>query len=263
MGPWRWQIVVLVGMFACAMPEVAAARGEIVDGRMDPPVTVRHKAAMVAGHTALYLCSGIFGSNLSMDVIRRDAMLDEMDTSRLPEPLKTEVNEADGIVSVHYLQDMPPRLAVWRPGLGCTQLPVGASTAMIEHLPRLPADVRAPDHDSRAWPQGDADAHRALPPEQQEALARVVEQAFDSNAYGGRTWGVVVVKNGAIVAERYARGYDLHSLQRTHSAAKSIAATVIGVAVEQKLMDVHAPVPVPEWQSPGDPRARKIGRAHV
>jgi CubicO group peptidase (beta-lactamase class C family) len=66
---------------------------------------------------------------------------------------------------------------------------------------------------------------------------------------------VVVVQDGAIVAERYARGYSRHSLQRTHSAAKSIAATIIGAAVHRHILDVHAPAYIPQWQTPGDPRA--------
>lgn len=240
---------------ALATPEPAAARGEIVDGRMDPPVTVRHKAAMQAGHTALYLCTGAFETNLPMDVVRRDAMLDEMDTAVLPEELRVDIDEKRRRVSVEYLSDMPPRVAVWRPMLGCAQLPVGASVEAADHVARLPEKVRAPDQDAMAWPQGEANATRPLPDAQARALAEVMEAASDSRAYGGRTWGVVVVKDGAIVAERYGRGYDEHSLQRTHSAAKSIAATVIGAAVQQNLLNVDAPAPIAEWRSPGDPRA--------
>jgi CubicO group peptidase (beta-lactamase class C family) len=73
--------------------------------------------------------------------------------------------------------------------------------------------------------------------------------------YGGVTWGVVIVKRDRIAAERYGRGYDKHSLQRTHSAAKSIAVTVIGAAVAQGLLAVDDRAPIPEWQVPGDPRA--------
>src|SRR5690606_37194837 len=44
------------------------------------------------------------------------------------------------------------------------------------------------------------------------------------------------------------RGY------RTWSTAKSISATLIGIAAHQGLLDVQAPAPVPEWQQPADPR---------
>ena len=44
-----------------------------------------------------------------------------------------------------------------------------------------------------------------------------------STTYGGRTWGIVVVKEGKIVAERYGMGFELHQAAQTHSAAKSFA----------------------------------------
>ncbi|SVD29388.1 uncharacterized protein METZ01_LOCUS382242, partial [marine metagenome] len=83
----------------------------------------------------------------------------------------------------------------------------------------------------------------------------VLVDVFTNETYGGITWGVVVVKDGTIVAERYDRGYDMHTPQRTNSMAKSLAATVIGAAVHQGLLDIHAPAPIAEWQQPGDPRA--------
>lgn len=248
----------LLFVTACAgliVPETGWGRAEIVPGRIDPPRTPRHNAAMEAGHTALFLCSGTFGSNLPDDVVKRDSMLDQIDTSVLPQPFRIDVDHDRELVAVTYLEDMPPRIALWRPGLGCAQLPVGASVEALVHVPGLPDSLAMPDYDARPWPTGDADAFRRLDPGRADSLAAIVEAAFDSEAYGGRTWGVVVVQDGAIVAERYGRGYDEHSLQRTHSAAKSIAATVIGAAVQRNLLDVHAPASIPQWQAPGDPRA--------
>jgi CubicO group peptidase (beta-lactamase class C family) len=67
---------------------------------------------------------------------------------------------------------------------------------------------------------------------------------------------VVIVRNGRIVAERYRSDLNMHSSQRTWSVGKSIAGTVVGAAVQQGLIDVAAPAPVPEWQRQGDPRRR-------
>src|SRR3546814_16145599 len=47
----------------------------------------------------------------------------------------------------------------------------------------------------------------------------------------------------------------MHTSQRTWSVAKSISATLIGAAVQQGLIDIDAPAPIPEWRTPGDPRA--------
>jgi CubicO group peptidase (beta-lactamase class C family) len=236
-------------------PVLVLAQAEIVPGRIDPPRTVRHHGAMEAGHVALYLCSGLFLTGLPREFIERDSMFDQIAADALPGTLSIDVDYVAKVVRVGYLASMPPRIAAWRPGLGCAQLPVGAAAQAIDHLPKLPEHVIVPDLDAKQWPLGDADAHASLPHATARSLEAVIDNAFDGRAYGGITWGIVVVKDGYIVGERYERGYDMHSLQRTHSAAKSIAATVLGVAVQQGLLDVHAPAPIPEWHRPGDPRA--------
>jgi len=55
---------------------------------------------------------------------------------------------------------------------------------------------------------------------------------------GYRTNALVVVKNGAIVYEKYARGWDASGRQLSWSVAKSVSSTLAGVAVQQGLMNL-------------------------
>lgn len=55
---------------------------------------------------------------------------------------------------------------------------------------------------------------------------------------GYRTNALVVVKNGAIVYEKYARGWDASGRQLSWSVAKSFSSTFVGVAVHQGLMSL-------------------------
>ena len=64
---------------------------------------------------------------------------------------------------------------------------------------------------------------------------------------------MLIQRDGAIAVERYAHGFSAATPQRTWSVGKSIAGTVVGAAVQQGLINVAAPAPVPEWQRPGDP----------
>ena len=71
------------------------------------------------------------------------------------------------------------------------------------------------------------------------------------------TRAVVVVYRGAVVAERYAQGFGPDSKFMSHSIAKFLLGTVVGIAVRKGLLDVKAPADVPEWRRrPGDRRAR-------
>jgi CubicO group peptidase (beta-lactamase class C family) len=176
------------------------------------------------------------------------------------ESMKTDIDTARKIVSVKYSDVMPPRIVVWRPVLGCAQLPIGATEDAIQYLPQVAADIVRPNYDARDWPTGDQKAVGRLPKAKQQALNALVEQAFDGEAYGGRTWGIVVVKDGKIVAERYAMDFDLHQAAQTHSAAKSFAASLVGIATWKYGFDIDRRGALEEWRNPGDPRSAITAR---
>ena len=221
-----------------------------VDNGNPALVTDRHLAAQSAGYRALYYCSGIFSAGLP------DALLEESISRRASRDARTVIDREKKIVSVYYASDMEPRIAAWRPGLGCTQLPIGATAAMVAHLPRMPDAVSVPSFDDRMWPIGDADATARLSKAKSTAVADVLDEAFknDAGIYRGHTWGVVVVRGGRIVAERYEPGWDAHTAARTNSMCKSIGVSLVGIGVRADLVDLHRKAPLKAWQTPGDPR---------
>lgn len=211
--------------------------------------------ALAAGYKAQFVCSGVF--NAGRTIARTEA--DELvgiypELQPLLGELAAKIDPAAKSVSVGFDPGLPPRIAAWRPGLGCTGLPIGADPANARHLPRLP--LSPPRHIREAdWPDGDAGA-AAKPKSSSRGLGAALTAAFDDKTYGAaNTTATVVVARGKIVAERYKDGFGPYISQRTWSVAKSLSGTLIGVAVRQGLIDVDAPAPVPEWRTPGDPRA--------
>ncbi|WP_243444683.1 serine hydrolase domain-containing protein [Sphingosinicella humi] len=217
----------------------------------------RYTRALAAGYKASFLCSDLFNAGQTVEQVERD---DLQRTYASLEPLfpelKADIDRQARTVRVAFDETLPPRVAAWRPHLGCAQLPIGADPASASLLPRLSVDPAIDRSDRLPWPHGDQKA-AAKPKGDAKALAEAVDDAFDRRTYGqgSETTAVLVVQNGKIVAERYRHDFDMHMSQRTWSVAKSISATLIGAAVQQGLIDVEAPAPVPEWQSPGDPRA--------
>jgi CubicO group peptidase (beta-lactamase class C family) len=216
--------------------------------------TPRHSLAQAAGYRALYTCTGLFTAGIQPARLESDIFGNYDGQGRIG-PQNVTIDQKDKTVSVTYAPDMPPRVAVWRPVLGCVQLPVGARAGTMI-LPRLPNVMQAPNLDGQPWPQGDQNAVVKLPADRQAAVDAVVARAFDNKTYKGTTWAVIVVKDGKIIAERYDRGYDMHTPQRTNSAAKSVAATLVGIAAKQGLFDINRPAPLSEWRRAGDPRSR-------
>jgi CubicO group peptidase (beta-lactamase class C family) len=174
--------------------------------------------------------------------------------------MQTGIDYARKIVSIGYSDAMPPRIVAWRPVLGCVQLPVGTTEAALGFVPQVPANVVRPDLDARDWPMGDRNAAGRLPEAKQKALDAIVNAGFDGSTYGGRTWGILVVKDGKIVAERYAMGFDMHQSAQTHSAAKSFASSLVGIATWKYGLDLDRPGALEEWRKPGDPRGAITAR---
>lgn len=204
--------------------------------------------SLVAGYKAAFTCSAHFNAGRSVDQIAGDELTriyrgyrEAMAT--LPDAV---IDEDAKTVSVAYADDVPPRIAAWRPYLGCVQAPTLAGDDALDHMPQIIA-LR-----DRAAPS-------PLPERLSEsgALLSQVDAAFDRATYGEgtETTAIVVVQDGAIVAEAYRDGFDAATPQRTWSVAKSIAATIIGAAVHDGLINVDEPAGLARWSSPGDPRA--------
>jgi CubicO group peptidase (beta-lactamase class C family) len=111
-----------------------------------------------------------------------------------------------------------------------------------------------PDGATQAWPMGDRlDDPAATGSAAPSRVAEAVDEAFAELA--ATTAAVVVLHRGEIVGERYRDGIGMHTQLESWSMGKSITATLVGVLVQQGLLTIDEPAPIPEWQQPGDPRA--------
>jgi CubicO group peptidase (beta-lactamase class C family) len=210
--------------------------------------------AVAAGYKALTLCSAMFNGDgrtqAQVEALELTGIYPEYDS--IVPTLTARVHPADGFVArveVGFDSALPARIAHWVSGEGCTILPIGSTGEARGQRWVVNANDLLANHDARPWPLGD----RMPPVPTSTALAPPVARAFDGASYGnGRTTGVVIVRDGRIVAERYADGFGPHVAQRTWSVAKSIAGTLIGMAVKDGLLDPQAAARIPEWRD--DPR---------
>ncbi|WP_291207488.1 serine hydrolase [Hyphomonas sp.] len=235
--------------FALSLPGLIASTQE--GGTTDAM-----QSALAAGWKATFTCSGLFVAGQTLPEIELNELSGIYpDYQRAYDALPDAVvDDAKKTVSVTYSPDMPPRLAAYRPGFGCTQLPVGAGENALGFLPRF-ASWPAPPTQDRGSAIG-SNVKIELKIEEAERLDAPVSAAFDEFTYGGgtRTASVIVVRDGQIVAERYDRGIDHETPVRTWSVAKSLTATLIGAARRQGLIDIDYPAVISEWNKGADPR---------
>jgi CubicO group peptidase (beta-lactamase class C family) len=86
------------------------------------------------------------------------------------------------------------------------------------------------------------------------ALERAIAPFFDDPAMA-ETRAVVIMHEGRIVAERYAPGFGPDTKLISWSMAKTVTATLVGLMIADGRLALDEPAPVPEWQSPRDPRS--------
>lgn len=84
-----------------------------------------------------------------------------------------------------------------------------------------------------------------------EKLDKVVADLFDDR---GATRAVLVVEDGRIMAERYAKGYGPDTVFPAYSITKSLTSTMVGILNRAERLDINARADVPEWRGRGDPR---------
>ncbi|HEX5766312.1 MAG TPA: serine hydrolase [Woeseiaceae bacterium] len=255
-APLKPSVLVSFALMALMLAEIPLA-----SPRFERPAGVAdaNEPLIAAGYRALFTCSAYFFSGRKLADIERVELVDTAPL-RLPAPEIDETRQlvaaADGAGNV--------QVAAYRDSMGCTLLPPHWDEA---DLPRLPyvAYPDAPDVRDVPFPRGDAtDLGRDGLQRSARGLRNVIEQAFNGTSYGKDvvTVGIVVVRDGEIIAERYRPGFGVHKGYRTWSTAKSITAALLGIAARKGLLDLDAPAAIPEWQYPGDPR-RAITYKHL
>jgi CubicO group peptidase (beta-lactamase class C family) len=72
----------------------------------------------------------------------------------------------------------------------------------------------------------------------------------------GDTRAALLIRDGQVVAKRYAPGYADANRFISWSMAKTVTAVLVGELVADGRLDPDAPAPIAEWRKPGDPRGR-------
>jgi CubicO group peptidase (beta-lactamase class C family) len=135
--------------------------------------------------------------------------------------------------------------AVYREGLGC-YLDHGDGVAEVSVPvadPRQPAqlpDIAGPAVVAPATPQ----------------LAAALDRAFaePEQPPHRHTRAIVVLKDGHVVAERYADGFGIDTPILGFSSTKSVISALTGILVRKGALTLDQPVPVAAWQGTGDVR---------
>ncbi|MEL7446601.1 MAG: serine hydrolase [Pseudomonadota bacterium] len=250
----------LIAASGAALIVSSAANAQTAQEQLD----TRYDRALAAGYKALFLCSAIANAEAN-GAIRMPESVHAWELTGVQAPFDAIIRDLPyeivrrpsghiAHVQVGWDDTMPDRLAAFFPGSGCTSLPIG----VVE-------DWSDPSQPYGEYDESEGPRDRPIPPPPVVTIRRPIEPGMFNMAgraftgeygEGTRTTAVLVTQDGATRAERYTEGFDANTPQRTWSVAKSIAATLVGAAVQRGEYSVDDGVGMAYWRSgrESDPR---------
>lgn len=197
------------------------------------------------GVQALFMCNGLFTSNRTLRQVF------DQELAYIEEPIGTAdsgdyiVDRARRAVAVGTEGYVPVMRAAFREGVGCVIMPPDQTFDDIDALPAIDTPPPPGDPATIAWPDGDLVPKATLPGFIDDSrLKAASDWAFDRESPEQVTLSLLIVHDGKIIHERYAPGVNMTTRTRTWSTAKSIAATLIGILVDEGKLALDESLPL-------------------
>ncbi len=204
---------------------------------------------IISGYGAKVIGSAVFieGRN-EQDVLKQELNFFPLGLGRF------KVNYADSTVTGSVF-GLAGHKAIFRNGLGVTLVNEYSEDAVRARRFRLAVKPLI-NTDSMAWPMGNKIADTFPADIDKTKLQQALQYGFAErdSSMPIRTRAILVVYNGQIVAEQYAKGFDRNTKLQGWSMTKSITSALTGILVKQGKLNIEAPAPVEEWNDPADPR---------
>jgi CubicO group peptidase (beta-lactamase class C family) len=200
---------------------------------------------------AKIMCSAVFITGLDPDFAAENVGYFTSPYAERAKVGKPVIDRATKTVHI-TLPSGITRTAKYLGSQGCVTLPIGQSSVNF-----APVTVKSglPDPSTQRWPMGDVLAEGPLPTGINAAkLKQAVNAAFEPAE--AMTAAFVVTWRGWLAAERYGEGLTARTPLEGWSMGKSLTATLLGILIKQGVYELSQPAPIPEWQTPGDPRAK-------
>jgi CubicO group peptidase (beta-lactamase class C family) len=209
---------------------------------------------VATGFVAHTVCSKTFVSGLDAQTVFSETT-DRRGIRRLRWVLRYRIDRGQYIVDASVAGLFGSR-AAFHDGFGCVLLHGPAK-------PYIPKSDIAALKVTRDPPLPEIAGPAVVEPSDAK-LKAALDHAFEEPASPPfrRTKAVVVVKDGAVIAERYAAGIKVDTPLLGFSMTKSVVNALIGVLTQQGLLTPSFTAPVAEWRGASDPR-REIEIEHL
>jgi CubicO group peptidase (beta-lactamase class C family) len=187
------------------------------------------------GYAAKMVCSNVFlAERDAKDVLALDVQAPGNPALKL---ISVRVDTQKRSVTAHFLGLFAPSGALYRDGLGCVSVPdMNWAAASAIHLPAAPVITPL---DTSAWPQGNGAAPAATP-----ELAAIFN---DAKLTGPSMRGIVIIRDGHLLAETYGAGFSANTPLLGWSMSKTVNAVLLGRVVQAGKLSLDDKALFPQW----------------
>jgi CubicO group peptidase (beta-lactamase class C family) len=199
------------------------------------------------GAVADSVCAKTFVSGLDPKTVFAETM-DRPGIRRLRWVMRYQLDRAARTVDASVMGLLGSR-AAFHDGLGCVLLHGSKEPYLLKSdIEALRVPKTPPLLPGIAGPGVVEPSDAALKAALDHAFEEPVEPPFR------RTKAVVVVRDGKVIAERYAAGIGVDTQLPGFSMTKSVINALLGILTQQGLVTPSMPAPIPEWRAATDPR---------
>ena len=244
-------LFIVLDRFPAVRPRLAAAgllaAAAALSGCSD--IGALRAARVATGFASHHICSDVYISGMTPEDARAQRISPQPGVRWLDPWMHIDVDAAQQEVRASLAGGLAQR-AGFTPGLGCRLLDEGDAVPVAATLPPAGPAVM-PDI------AGTAPVPAATP-----ALQAALALAFDDSdgPHAHQTKAVVVLRDGRVIAERYAPGTGPETPWLGFSMSKSLTQALLGVLVQQGRLSATQPAALPGWA--GDAR-REITVEHL
>lgn len=199
------------------------------------------------GVQAVLTCNGLFTSNRTIEQVFDQELAFLREKVGNAKEGDYVIDHQQKMVAVGGGEHGVEISAVFRDGVGCVVMAPHQTADDISSLPTIEIPQPQESPADTLWPNGDliVDTEAAEDLDMTK-LQAASDWAFERSTPEQDTLSLLVVHRGKLIYERYANGVDMNTRTRTWSTAKSIAATLIGMLVDQDKMELDAPLDI-DW----------------
>lgn len=221
---------------------VAVTVGGLVAAALLTFTTLR----VLTGFVSHTLCSEAFVSGLDPASVYAEALAPIPTVRQLAFAITYHV-DLDAALVTSSVAGIATSGAVYRGIAGCS---IADNPSTVGHVHAAPNRIVEP----RPLPAA------TLSSAQRAVIDAAIDRAFLENASPPyrNTKAVVVLRDGQLVAERYAPGVTAATPLLGWSVAKTIVNALVGILVRDGRISLRAAAPVPEWSSPDARRSITI-----